>query len=378
MADSPGPRPPIVHRRWPRLALLLAMPIVSIGIVVLAFELVLRVPGLESLTDLDPTLEAGPLVYQPKQTVPHRLGREINTVIRINSRGFKDDEFQPSASDRTVVALGDSFTEGWGVDGDKTWVSVLGRTLGTGPHGYAHVYNGGRNGTNPKNYAEVYKEFFAGDKSVQLVLMGFCLLNDVIEPGTPARRRARELSPADRVQLAVSRYSLLYNLVRRRLRYNETLNAWLGTAGFGNAPEMAMEFRNTEANRSRWPYTAQFIIDFASLVRSQGRQFAVVLIPTKEHADDEYFKRLEALTRSSDADVVRDGVRNYLRDAFEAAGVKVLDLTEEFKARNRNPAPLYFEGDSHWNAAGHQLAGDAIARYLRTEGLAANLGSATE
>ena len=50
--------------------------------------------------------------------------------------------------------------------------------------------------------------------------------------------------------------------------------------------------------------------------------------------------------------------------ALQARGIDVLDLRPLLEAGGR-PLSFHFANDGHWNAEGHRLAAEAIARRLR-------------
>jgi hypothetical protein len=47
----------------------------------------------------------------------------------------------------------------------------------------------------------------------------------------------------------------------------------------------------------------------------------------------------------------------------DAAGFQFVDLLDPFVSASSNTA--YYTYDSHWNEAGHRLAADTVADYLR-------------
>jgi lysophospholipase L1-like esterase len=347
-----------------RIAFRVLVPLVVFFVMLVLVELLLRLPVFEGFKDYEPTLKGGPYAYLPNQSSRHRLGSDFDTVITINSRGFRDDEFAPSAAQRTAVALGDSFTEGWGVDLERSWPKQLQGGLARG--GYAHVYNAGRSGTNPKNYSAVYEKFFRDDPSVGLVVVGICLTNDVIDADTPSDRASAPPSLATRLKFYALKYSVLYNIARRSLRYNPRTEKMMSRIGLTNPPSMPMDIRNAEANSRRWPYTADFIASFGAQVEASGRKFLVVLIPSKEQILDGYIETLMKYTGTGPDDVDLMGFRDHLLRTLQEKNVDVLDLTPVFDHPPAGTtAELYFRGDGHWNAAGHELAGVRIAEHLQ-------------
>lgn len=364
-----GSAAPTTRRlRRTELLLRLIVPAGAVILTVLAAELVLRFPGFEGFMDFEPTLRTGPLVYLPNQVARHRLGAEIDTELRINSRGFRDAEFVSGPGTESAVALGDSFTEGWGVAVGASWPKQLERRLLSS--GFNHVYNAGHNGTNPKNYAAVYGRFFQQDPSVHLVILGFCLLNDIIEPATPSQIRDRPAGLGKRMKFVASRYSILYNLWHRNIRYNPRLERVFSILGLTNPPLITLDIQGNEWNRRRWAYTAEFLASFGASVEAEGRRFVVVLIPPKELVVDDYFETLLKFADVQQSDLDRFGFRDYVMNQLHAKGTRILDLTPVFRDSTvRNPSELYLRGDGHWSASGHSLAAATIDDYLHRTGI---------
>ncbi|MDP1908384.1 MAG: hypothetical protein Q8K85_08785, partial [Hyphomicrobium sp.] len=58
-----------------------------------------------------------------------------------------------------------------------------------------------------------------------------------------------------------------------------------------------------------------------------------------------------------------DRVHKALVAALTARGIAILDLRPLFEAGG-TPLIYHFNNDGHWNARGHALAGEAIAKCL--------------
>ncbi len=346
-----------------QIAFRIFVPVVTIMVMLLLAELVLRLPAFAAFMDYEPTMLGGPLAYLPNQQTRHRLGNEFDIEIRINSRGFRDTEYVPAAQSRTALALGDSFTEGWGVDLDKTWPKQLEARLSSG---YEHVYDAGRSGTNPKNYAAVYDKFFVADESIDLVVVGVCMSNDIIEESTPSEREIRKPTLFGKLKFFALKHSVLANIVHRSMRYNPQLEQFMASIGLTKAQRIKLDFLGDEANRRRWSYSAEFIASFGERVKASGRRFVVILIPTKEQVLDGYIEALMERTGDRPADIDVFGYRDYLVKVLTEKNVEVLDLTPflDHPAKGTT-ADYYFHADGHWNAAGHALAAEKLAELVR-------------
>ena len=121
------------------------------------------------------------------------------------------------------------------------------------------------------------------------------------------------------------------------------------------------------------------------LVRAQGGELVVLFIPFKAQV---YLPLLEAsfpgpeLRRAlrvclggqspPGLDFVmqnRLALNDLMREFCAAEGITFLDLTADLQAALSAGHNVYFPDDSHWNAAGHEIAAAALARLLRAENL---------
>ena len=138
---------------YKNLLLLVVSTIVSIG----ALELTLRVIMPERLAFV-PALENNTLTYVPNQ-VQRARHLEWDHVIKINADGFRNDKTLSDIPDRTILVLGDSFPEGYGVPLANAFPKQLEGILRNRDPG-THVYNAGHAGSGLPNYRRVYREIF--------------------------------------------------------------------------------------------------------------------------------------------------------------------------------------------------------------------------
>ena len=65
----------------------------------------------------------------------------------------------------------------------------------------------------------------------------------------------------------------------------------------------------------------------------------------------------------------RLALNDLMRDFCAAEGIAFLDLTPVLQTKVAAGYNMYFPDDSHWNAAGHEVAAGAIASFVRESGL---------
>jgi hypothetical protein len=82
------------------------------------------VDRLVAVVVTDPIKTSG-LIFHPHSTATYRT-REFTFTASINALGFRDREFdQDRSAACRVLAIGDSFTFGWGVSLEESWPEVL-------------------------------------------------------------------------------------------------------------------------------------------------------------------------------------------------------------------------------------------------------------
>ncbi len=104
----------------------------------------------------------------------------------------------------------------------------------------------------------------------------------------------------------------------------------------------------------------KLMIAMSELSRAHGADFAVVMLPTREQVYPAPFESLEGLDFEKP--------QRIFAEFFRERGIPYLDLLPAMR-RSVTEESFYFVYDSHWNARGHAFAAQAIAAFLRREGL---------
>jgi hypothetical protein len=133
-----------------------------------------------------------------KRLVPGFVGEHTGVQISVNSHGMRDREYdaQKPAGSLRIMAIGDSWTFGVGMNNQDTWPKRL-EALLTTPERPAAVMNTGVSGYETYHEALYYKEL-APQFEHDLVLVGIYPVNDVhAKDKKYARyRRLYEISPS--------------------------------------------------------------------------------------------------------------------------------------------------------------------------------------
>ncbi len=306
---------------------------------------------------------------------------EFDVTIHTNSLGYRGPEFAPQKdlSRKRILTVGDSFTFGHGVNDDETYSAELQRLF----QGKAEVINGGyASGFSPDAYY-LYLKNLGVQLRPDIVVMGFFIWNDVSdlsetawpsvdENGLPTRivSRLRAVDEVGRFRLVkqgirhrfiVLRNSHLFQLVYSfRPQLFGPLDLLDSRPGLDPGRELASIYTTClfidecffGRYASEWDKTQQVLIATQDLLRHNGIEFLVVLIPAKLQ-----FAASETLDQTQQLSVNRR-----LIEFFEHYGIAYLDLYEALKKFDLGT--VYYRFDEHWTAKGHAVAGRDIFDYL--------------
>jgi lysophospholipase L1-like esterase len=253
---------------------------------------------------------------------------------RINSLGFRDHEFplKKRPEELRILAIGDSFTLGVGVQLDDCWVQVLERGLAAGRKGPVEVINGGFScGYRPSMYAPwVATEGLKLDPDI--VVIGVCL-NDV-SLLVPLVFTRPEPPPV------LGGHVKLFVLAQRAL---ERLRS---------GPEEALDFDIDGALKNQPEDGALFQQGLSSMhetLRRRGIRMIVAVFPMMSGLNTHYpFTRVHEL----------------VRDFCAEKGIEEVDLLDCFLGRDEHDLWVH-PTDQHPNDVGHRLMGEGILEYLK-------------
>lgn len=327
--------------------------------------------------------------------------REYTVDVRINRRGLRDPEreYEAPAGTVRILALGDSFLEGYTVPLGSTVTQALESRLGT-PTCRVEVINGGTGG-----YSTDQEYLFYENEGVRYgpkVVLLFFYYNDVrpnaapyyfgqpkpvlekyqgrlVVHGPVARPAPRPVSTPPTADVPEAPASVLYDWVRSRVR-TAAPRTYNTLAGFGLWPAIprAEPFLELKVFRRRplpeleeaWEQTALILSGLKREVEGRGAHFLVVYVPSRMEVSDRDWELTRLRYGWDEVRWDRGLVLSRLRDVARTAAIDLLDLTPALKKADRGVlGGPYYVYDGHWNVLGHRVAAAEIESELRRRSL---------
>ena len=347
------------------------------------------------------------LIWGPYSVVEH-VTEEFSYQARINNLGFRDRDFAVRRSGaKRVLAIGDSFTYGWGVDARDSWPKVMEGELRRGGL-EIEVANLGAPGAGPREYSALAERAIPLLRP-DLIVVAMLQADDLFQADeSPAERPAaasqrvlrafralypnltQMLSPVDTKQVHVSKEEL-------RETWRKQVKDFLGQmttaerARFENLPSRVRAAYQAGGLNPGLLYMAmrhgEFLIDtcdaggkgrrgieetakeLAKIRRLAERAHAdLVVVPVPYRA---YVSRRDLAEMAELGFHVEEGMLSWntpdeaIHEACRGAHVQFFSVTAEFRELGR-ANELYFKWDGHLNQAGHRAFGELAGRMVRT------------
>lgn len=349
----------------------------------------------------------GPGLIFPTNTTRHFQTPEFSFTVKTNSRGFRDREFSDQKGARMrILALGDSFTYGWGVEIDQSWPKLLEQHLRKSGLD-VEVANLGKPAGSPRSYADIAEKAVPALKP-DLLIVAVLQGDDLAQMELPPQPETNQDQTSD-VSVKFPRA----RSVARRLYPNflawiderensETVLAdqWKREAQIFLTiftpeertrlekidPQARAAFLNGELNPALIYLSAHQPAYFLqtmdpssakvqALVSKMAEQFAriknvaqgnnadvlIVSMPYGVYVSSASFMSRERLGFTSAPDMLTSSAPDdVIRTACELAGVRFYDYTREFRQASAQK-DLFFEWDGHLNAQGHNYFAEVLS-----------------
>jgi lysophospholipase L1-like esterase len=301
---------------------------------------------------------------------------EFDTEIAINAQGVRDDAAigPKPANERRIVVLGDSLVLSVQVEAHETFCRLLEERLnaGGGPTHY-RVINAGVQGYGPVEELLFYREVaraFQPDLVIDAIFVG----NDAEDAyNNRGRLEGAPRVAADAVSQSLSarlrrvvRRSLVLQVLRLRIvSVTDRLSNWM------SPPEPPLQSyaakpaqRITDGLRVSTDCVRQLAADAAR----DGARTMIMLMPARFQVDDADYGRLRDIVAGAGGTLVRDAATVRFADALRPLGLPEFDALPSLRAALPGP-DVFFQQTVHLTPRGHRVLADALAQFLRGQGL---------
>ena len=353
----------------------------------------------------------GPGLIFPTNTTRHFQTPEFSFTVKTNSMGFRDREFEDRLRARTrILALGDSFTYGWGVEIDQSWPKVLEQRLRrTGLD--VEVANLGKPAGSPRSYADIAERAVPVLKP-DLVIVAVLQGDDLAQMDLPPEPQISQDKTADasirypRTRALANRlYPTFLALIDERQNSASVLaRQWQREAQIFLTvftPDEKVHLEQIDAQAREAFVNGELNPALVYLGIHQPEYFRQTLDPNSVKVKAwvskmaEQFARIKSLAKRNNADVLfvsmpygmyvssaslksreRLGFRSApemlntsaedeeIRSACQMAEVAFSEYTREFRQASIQEN-LFFELDGHINVAGHNYFAKVIEPNMR-------------
>ncbi|MGZ8404373.1 MAG: SGNH/GDSL hydrolase family protein [Nitrospira sp.] len=306
--------------------------------------------------------------YEPSELYGHQLVKNfgglapLQVPVKINSLGFRDLERPTQKNDDTIriLGLGDSFTFGWGVSLETTYLKQLEKTLHQATGRTVETINTGVPGWGLNQYYICLKEFgmqFAPD----IVVVGY-FSDDLTGPpvdklGSPSNSQG---AADGQIQMrgGIFRHSRLFNFFtfladqikykKRSKRIPHLHDAGARRAEWANNPDFLIADPGHEITDKRSKILKDHLSRINSLATTHGASLIILLIPDSSQLFHPEFQHLNRVIHATANEL----------------GISFLDMTPIYEATERARSNYFWPLDGHTNEVGHRAIAEALTPVL--------------
>lgn len=314
---------------------------------------------------------------------------EFKVQIRINSYGLRDNEFgvKKDKYAHRILFLGDSFTWGYGVKLEDTYIKKLEVLLNKNKKGkiYENINLGRADGGNAPDVQYLYLKNKGINFSPDTVIIGFFVENDISDisdkniwsridtKGLPLnitsnfyyvdeQNRLRHTSQNKEYYKKYSVFSNInYLLSKKSQLFILIKNFLIGK----KEPPTKVFFKELPDNLIENFSKIKILLKEMKKISSENNSsFIIVLIPSKIQVEDKFWEKYKKYYKNFETS--RTMPNDLIMEFCKESNITCIDLLPEF-LKEANKGGYYFNIDGHWNEKGHELAAERIYSYITKE-----------
>lgn len=383
-----------MRARVPRALMNTGLVLGAIACALLVAELAVRVLGFDpDKQSLRPSAVALVHLNRSERSHDFALGQRAAVEIRTNRLALRDWDHPEDEATR-ILGLGDSFTFGFGVELEESYLSVAERALWErAPNARIGIHKVGVSGSSQHVQFEALKEHWSSIRP-KMVVLGFSEDTDIDENVVqdPILHRLLAGEEVSGYSRALAKDFLHRNsaLVRyfeaRKFRVNaardiaaleRVMESWGARPGLEDLVRAGWQRRFIDAFGTKldaeWRVTELLLDKLRTYVESNGAELVLMRIPSRYAVDPVAWGeavRNVCGEKPDDVDatcgrVDSNHTAKRLRDYADAHHLSYVDPAPVLAEAIATGVPAYFRPpEIHWTREGHATAGLVLARAL--------------
>ena len=372
---------------------------INIGLILITFFLIFLslfiIDYVIGLNQKEPTWQSDGLIFTP-YTVAQYHSNEFIYTAKINSIGIRDHEISLNKSKDTIriIAIGDSFTYGWGHNIEDSWVKILERKLNENRTN-VEIFNLGMPGAGPVQYSKI------AEKSVpllkpDLVIIAILQGDDIMQ--------LESLPPPDQPLISEIKntskmlFPHIFSSMKRGLEY-QISQTWKNQAEefqktLTSEEQVRLENLDPEVKKAyiegqlnpgvvriaikqptyfletmdvQSDFTKNLTLKLTneltkikSVCEANGAKVLVISIPERTYVNHVGLIDTKRVGYTVDEKMlVSNAPDDVIKNSCLDANITFISVMDEFR---KNDSRLYFEFDGHFNSEGSKLFAENINR----------------
>ena len=382
-AGRERPALPRVSRALRRLAVHAGLALASVLLALCAVEAALRIAEPREIMRY--------FFVAPDATLHHRFipgarghyqSTEFNTSYAINALGLRDREIAPRAPGTLrILMLGDSFTEGDGVEAAETFSKRLEAMLnpGSGPR-TVEVINAGVGSYSPL-LEYLYLTHGGLALTPDCVILNYDLsdaydditysaLGRFAPDGTPLGVAAPDESGSGKGPLVAVKdffkdHTRLYNFVRLRIdRYLEGIRHEGNFSGNLRYDKYAMLRGNYVRSDDDWRLSERYLLMIRDTLKARRIDFRVNVYPYGMQVRRDEWAVGRRFWGFRPDTLYSTWPQDFIARFCVENGISVTNMCQAFRDTAQSVFPLYYNDNGHWTPRGQLVAAELFARVL--------------
>jgi len=274
--------------------------------------------------------------------IPNSEARVFDSVIKINSLGFRDNEYSQvkEAGTYRIIGVGDSIMFGWRVPLDDIYLKILERGLNRAEK--TEVINCSIPGYNTRQEYALTEKLAAG-LSPDMVIMGF-FINDVYDP-TYLLWKGKYLVSPKIVEHYENNKNILKHIHRFLINHLKIYDHMVSRIKKKTAERIS---DNIVLEKENWLKTEELILKTNNLLKERGIRFLVFHVPSQQEISD--------CKISNPPNEVLSNLCALNNIEYCTAFYKM--------SKGSDKSSLFIRNDGHLTKKGHIIAAEVLKDYL--------------